>query len=290
MTGSNPDPRTPEDDLDPTGVRALLANLPDPGPMPDELVQRISRSLELEQARRVSAANSSGPSDPAHGTESDADTSSVIGGNVVSLTTERRRRRPGRTVLWLGGAAAVAMVATVSVNQLIGEDTPADTGVAAHVPSAGDSTEEGAADQESAEEDAAAPGAVPEDAEPSASDGVSEPPPLDSDGAGDVGSSTRIYAAAGTVELTSTDWTGEVSTWLSTDLSREESTWGAAQVRECLADGGLDTGHANLVVLSDAVWAQEPATLVVAEATTGDTAWVLTPDCDTVLSGPTPLD
>lgn len=294
MTGSNPDPRTPEDDLDPTGVRALLANLPDPGPMPDELVQRISQSLELEQERRVSAANSSGPGDPAHGTESDADTSSTIGGNVVSLTSERRRRRPGRTVLWLGGAAAVAMVATVSVNQLIGEDTPADTGVAAHVPSASDSAEEGAeagaADQESAEEDAGAPGAVQEDAEPPASDDVTEPPPLDKDGAGDVTSSTRIYAAAGTVELTATDWTDEVSTWLSTDLSRGESSWGAVQASECLADGGLDTGHANRVVLSDALWAQEPATLVVAEATTGDTAWVLTHNCDTVLSGPTPLD
>lgn len=305
MTGSNPDPHTPEDDLDPTGVRALLANLPDPGPMPDELVQRISQSLELEQERRVSAAGSAGFGDPDHRTAPEADSTSAIGGNVVSLTTERRRRRPGRTVLWLGGAAAVAMIATVSVNQLIGDDTPSDTGVAAHVPSGTDSGESNAQDEsaeeqaESGHEDAAGPGSTPDDDPGDGADNdadelppnsVAEPPPLSNDGAGDVSSSTRIYAVAGTVELTSPDWDDDVSTWLSSTLSREESTWGAAQVSDCLADGELDTGQANRVVLSEAVWAQEPATLVVAEASAGDTAWVLTPDCHTVLSGPTPLD
>lgn len=36
---------TPDDDLDPTGMRALLRSLPDPGPMPDDLVARIQSSL-----------------------------------------------------------------------------------------------------------------------------------------------------------------------------------------------------------------------------------------------------
>lgn len=34
-----------DDDTDPTGMRALLRRLPDPGPMPDDLVQRIHASL-----------------------------------------------------------------------------------------------------------------------------------------------------------------------------------------------------------------------------------------------------
>ena len=38
-----------DEDHDPTGVRALLASLPDPGPMPPELIQRISESLAAEQ-------------------------------------------------------------------------------------------------------------------------------------------------------------------------------------------------------------------------------------------------
>lgn len=36
---------TQDDDLDPTGMRALLRGLPDPGPMPDDLVDRIHASL-----------------------------------------------------------------------------------------------------------------------------------------------------------------------------------------------------------------------------------------------------
>jgi len=34
-----------DDDEDPTGMRALLRGLPDPGPMPDDLVQRIQSAL-----------------------------------------------------------------------------------------------------------------------------------------------------------------------------------------------------------------------------------------------------
>lgn len=36
---------THDDDTDPTGMRALLRGLPDPGPMPDDLVTRIQASL-----------------------------------------------------------------------------------------------------------------------------------------------------------------------------------------------------------------------------------------------------
>lgn len=36
---------TQDDDLDPTGMRALLRGLPDPGPMPDDLVDRIHATL-----------------------------------------------------------------------------------------------------------------------------------------------------------------------------------------------------------------------------------------------------
>ncbi|MGA8045636.1 MAG: hypothetical protein WCA30_05145 [Dermatophilaceae bacterium] len=52
------DPHTPgpgDEEHDPTGVRALLASLPDPGPMPPELIHRISESLAAEQNGRVHA-------------------------------------------------------------------------------------------------------------------------------------------------------------------------------------------------------------------------------------------
>lgn len=42
-----------EDEHDPTGVRVILSSLGDPGPMPHDLVQRISASLAQEHARRA---------------------------------------------------------------------------------------------------------------------------------------------------------------------------------------------------------------------------------------------
>ena len=44
-----------DEEHDPTGVRALLGSLPDPGPMPPELIHRISESLAAEQTGRAHA-------------------------------------------------------------------------------------------------------------------------------------------------------------------------------------------------------------------------------------------
>ncbi|GAA1246357.1 hypothetical protein [Oryzihumus leptocrescens] len=50
-------PRHPsgDQDDDPTGVRALLSALPEPEPMPEDLVRRISASLAAEQSARPRA-------------------------------------------------------------------------------------------------------------------------------------------------------------------------------------------------------------------------------------------
>jgi hypothetical protein len=52
-------PRGPEDrDADdPTGIRALLSGLGDPGPMPADLVDRINASIAAEQAARGHGSN-----------------------------------------------------------------------------------------------------------------------------------------------------------------------------------------------------------------------------------------
>ncbi|WP_203230470.1 hypothetical protein, partial [Segeticoccus rhizosphaerae] len=47
-------------DEDPTGVRALLSSLPEPGPMPPELVARITASLEREQQERAHQTDAQG--------------------------------------------------------------------------------------------------------------------------------------------------------------------------------------------------------------------------------------
>jgi hypothetical protein len=83
-----PTPDRPEDLDDPTGIRALLAALPDPGPMPAHLVDRINASITAEQEARA-------------------------GSSVVSLD---ERRRPWRRI---GLAAAAAAVAAVAVPALL---------------------------------------------------------------------------------------------------------------------------------------------------------------------------
>lgn len=84
---------SPEDD--PTGVRALLSALPGPDPMPEHLVARINASLAAEQAQRASTTS------PAS----------------VTPLLARARRRPGRLLFGLAGAAAaVALIAAVAGN------------------------------------------------------------------------------------------------------------------------------------------------------------------------------
>jgi hypothetical protein len=74
---------------DPTGVRALLGALPAPGPMPADLVDRITASIAAEQAARAGAP-------------------------VISLEGRRRLR-------WqrLGLAAAAAAIAVVALPALL---------------------------------------------------------------------------------------------------------------------------------------------------------------------------
>ncbi|GAA1171772.1 hypothetical protein GCM10009584_10870 [Ornithinimicrobium humiphilum] len=97
------EPEAHEDD--PTGIRALLSALPDPGPMPADLVERIEARLAVEQEHRTRSA--------AGGLAARSD-------SVIDLAAERSRRRPGRTVAMLGVAAAGLLVATVTIGELAG--------------------------------------------------------------------------------------------------------------------------------------------------------------------------
>ena len=78
---------------DPTGIRALLQALPDPGPMPPEVMARISASLREEAGRLPSG-----------------DATLTGTGQVVPLVSPSRARR-SRVTAWrmLSGAAAVVI-------------------------------------------------------------------------------------------------------------------------------------------------------------------------------------
>ena len=320
MTGSRPDPHLP-DDLDPTGVRALLANLPDPGPMPQDLVARISQSLALEQERRTTGS-AGGTAHPFGSTLGHTDASlghhdsahqdteqspseqspSIEQGmaaertpdGVISLAAERQRRRPGRTVIWLGGAAAVAMVATFSANQLLGDGS--DSNLSAAVPGAHDAADDGAeaggvAEPGRGDGEGARPDAAGGDSAPAQPEVDSEPPAAAADDSAstDMGSNSLadvVFTATGTVPLSETQLGDQVSDWVATTPTEGTGTWSAQLAADCITDRALQVAGADQVMVSEATWQGEPAMLVVAEHAKGGSAWVLTSDCGEVLTGP----
>lgn len=106
---------------DPTGMRALLASLPEPGPMPDDLVARISAALAVEAQRgdgidqlwsldKPAAAPRAGDDDG----NADAD----AGAPVVPL----RRRRVGLRHL----AVAAAVLGVLSLGGFVVKSLPGD--------------------------------------------------------------------------------------------------------------------------------------------------------------------
>lgn len=130
---------------DPTGMRALLASLPDPGPMPEHLVARISAALEAE----AQAARSDGIQalwgDAGDATESDSDDNAGTGpdpqsdaaGTVVPLRRRVRLRHLGVAaavvgVLGLGGYVVGSLDGGVMASLTAGgsADSAADSGAA----------------------------------------------------------------------------------------------------------------------------------------------------------------
>ncbi|MFX0539002.1 hypothetical protein ACQBAT_15785 [Ornithinimicrobium sp. Y1847] len=150
---SSPHPEDEDHEVDHTGIRELLRSLPDPGPMPDDLVARIEARLAVEQAHR---AHNSAPATPAH--------RMVAGDRVVDLAAERGRRRPARTMTILGAAAGGLLVTTIAMSQLGGGSGPGND-TAAYAPPG--STESRAGEHSS--DDAA--GGAAQDGESGAEDG-----------------------------------------------------------------------------------------------------------------------
>lgn len=254
----------PEDtpEVDPTGVRSLLSALPDPGPMPEHLVARITASLEQERRRRDFIGDDPEP-------------------DVVSLVTERHRRRPARTLGWLGAAAAVALGATVITSQL----TPGsnDGGVAAMpADSTPDEEAEDAPQEVDAGDDAAGEGAEQPEAQP---DGSREEPGLGVQG-GTQDTSGWLSLALEEVTLSSGTAQQELVAWVQdgdfADAAPPQG-WQAClePLRPQLVDpqqlrvgsGTLD--GADVLVVADLSSGAEQAWVLDASCTSGTTGEVL---------------
>ena len=105
-------------DDDPTGVRDLLASLPQPAPMPDYLVERINASLAAESAQRAATP---------------AMTWGTSRASVTALLTPTRRR-PGRLVFALAGAAAAVALFAVVGNVLSAHQSPTTSAITSGAP------------------------------------------------------------------------------------------------------------------------------------------------------------
>jgi hypothetical protein len=104
-------PASPDDD--PTGVRALLSGLPEPAPMPGYLIERINASLNAAQSQRAAS----------------------LAGERVTPLVATDRRRPGRVLFAIAGAAAVVLVAVVGTSLFTSNQKGASTTSAASIAS-----------------------------------------------------------------------------------------------------------------------------------------------------------
>lgn len=121
VTQRHTPPGSPDPEDDPTGMRALLSSLPDPGPMPEHLVSRITASLAAEQAGRYAAG-------------------SPHEGEVHEL------RRPSRPVWRTAGlAAAAAAVIGIGAGSLLNGTAPGTLGALFGGSSGNDSSAAGSA-------------------------------------------------------------------------------------------------------------------------------------------------
>lgn len=255
-------PGRPEDHDDPTGVRALLAGLGDPGPMPADLVDRINASIAAEQLAR-SAGH---PSADRRGT-------------VVPL----RRRLPSWPKVGLAAAAvaAVAVAVPAMAGTGPGELLASLSGTGSNSSS---SSAAGSAAKASPEG-----GAGRKDAGGRA---MSSAATVTLQATGTAYTSSALRTQARTVLA------GAVGDRASTPAPSAfgNSTAGVAStdeagLRECLTALGV---AAWMPVTGDvATYDGRPAVVAVVSGDTGQSVYAVAPDCDAdhpaVMAGPVPL-
>ncbi|WP_377639390.1 hypothetical protein [Oryzobacter terrae] len=261
---------------DPTGMRALLAGLPDPGPMPDDLVARIAAALEAEAAApRIHALpGATAPSAPLDA--SDADRPSGHAQDAPHGTVVPLRRRP--RIRHLGVAAAV--VGAVGLGGLALQVTQGGLTAAFDASSAGSGADSGSAVQEGAK---AAGGAAAPQLPPDAGSGQVV-----------VVLSDRAYTAsdlATGARAAATETRDELR-----DLAAEAPTLGPIATpigaRACADALGISPTAGLLVDLARVDG--RPAAVLVATDETGRRAWAVARSCPSgdpaLITGPTSLD
>ena len=253
---------------DPTGIRALLSALPDPGPMPADLVARINASIAQEQSARE-------------------------GGSVVPL------RRRGWGWQHLGAAAAAAAVLAIGIPALLTGTGPGDVLASLGGSSSSDSAASGSAASAESKGDAPADSGGAAPTAPS-TPLASVAPRSQATGPTD----QRVRGSVGEVELASTG-TAYTTSGLATQAVALVTTFGSdssaakdlngvdsqAGLRACLSALGVQSWlpvRGDVATLDGA-----PAVIAVVDGGTTHTVYALRPDCDAghpgLLAGPVAL-
>ena len=268
---SHPHDDTAPVEHDPTGMRALLSGLPEPEPMPDDLVARISAALAAEARRGDGIEQFWSPGADETGAPPTGDADGEVGDAGARVVPIRRRRFGMRHL----GVAAAAVTVLGLGGYVLGS---LDGGVVASLTagSSGDSAAGGAAD--SAKSEARAPFVAPEA------------------GSGEVvvvmsgvdHSSDRLQVTARELDDGTLDPIA--------DLSAESPALGpiatAIGARSCADALGIPADAGILVDVSE-VDGTSGAVLVV-HSDAGRAAWAVDRSCTTghtgLIRGPVPLD
>ncbi len=257
---------------DPTGMRALLASLPEPGPMPDDLVARISAALAVEAQRGDgidqlwSLDGHAGSSRPI-GHDDDGDTPDA-GAQVVPL-----RRRIGLRHL----AVAAAVVGVLGLGGFLVKSLPGDVMAAF-------GTNAGSADS----------AAVAEDSPVAAGGKIALVAPAA--GSGDVVVvMSGVDHAADRLDVTASELDDGTLDPIA-DLSAESPSLGPIATpigaRACAAALGIPADAGILVDISEVDGVS--AAVLVVHSGAGRTAWAVDRSCTTgntgLIRGPVPLN
>lgn len=262
----------PAEEHDPTGVRALLSSLPDPGPMPEHLVLRIQQSLEREQEHRQRGED---PAAAAAATE------------FLARREQREQARRGvpRWAPWAGAAAAVAAGAMVVSAQFLGGAPMAD--ITASVG--------GTAQREAEEDEADAGAAIEEEGEelaPMAEEGQDDSAEAggDEDLAGSAADDSAVIQLG---DRTADDVEQLLREWYA--ATPGPSPWGGEAAAMCAAAGRVTEQEGIDPSAYPARWQDEEAVvLLLPSAREAEEAWVVEAGClqgrlAEVLHGPVPL-
>ncbi|XVX20285.1 hypothetical protein ACQP1U_18750 [Actinomycetota bacterium] len=268
-------------DADPTGMRDLLRSLPDPGPMPDDLVARITAALHDESARTASALDEPDHHEPPYGV----------------VTPIAPRRMP----LWqrLGAAAATVLVLGGGGALVLGNLRGGSDNVASSVvDSSGSRVDGSSTDGSSADDSASGPlaNAVPESGSSPAEPSTTGP---DEGGIaqGDTGTRVLVTGAAyrsADLATQARDLVASTATPLP-PLASESPGLGPITtplgLRDCAR--GLDLPGDATLVLDIATVDGRPAAVLVATSAGGSTAYAVERTCSAAdphrIAGPVPL-